>query len=105
MTMDGKDQTPEGRSTTFQAVQGEPEHYSGTTLLVSAYAAIWTILLVWVALAWRRQSALSARLDDLERVIDGASAAPPRGGPHQGGAVARARSAANEPSEEKQQGG
>ena len=93
MTMDGKDQQPgqatgpDARSTTFQAVQGEPEHYSGTTLLVSAYAAIWTILLVWVALAWRRQSALTARLDDLERVIDAVDA--------------RSRAGAGEKTEEK----
>jgi CcmD family protein len=97
--MDGKDQQPEqpgqttgpeGRSTTFQAVQGEPEHYSGTTLLVTAYAAIWTILLVWVAMAWRRQSALNARLDDLERVIDAADA--------------RSRASAGDKSEEKPAG-
>jgi heme exporter protein C len=123
MTMDGKDQEgphqttgpagegphqttgPEGRSTSFQAVQGEPEHYSGTTLLVSAYAAIWVILLVWVALAWRRQSALNARLDNLERVIDGAAAAPPRGGPQEESAKMRERAAKGEPGGEKQQAG
>jgi CcmD family protein len=72
---DGAPQTPEDRSTTFQAVQGEPEHYSGETLLVSAYAVLWMILLLWVAFVWRKQSTLDARLDDLEREIDKASAA------------------------------
>jgi hypothetical protein len=62
--------SPDDRATTFQAVQGEPEHYSGEALLVSAYAVLWVIVLAWVALAWRKQAALSARLDDLERVID-----------------------------------
>ena len=65
--------SPDDRATTFQAVQGEPEHYSGETLLVSAYAALWVIVLAWVALAWRKQAALSIRLDDLERVLDDAA--------------------------------
>jgi hypothetical protein len=63
--------TPDDRATTFQAVQGgEAQHYSGEVLLVSAYALVWSILLVWVALLWRRQSLLNDRLGDLERVID-----------------------------------
>jgi len=65
--------TPDDRATTFQAVKGEPEHYSGETLLVSAYAILWVIILVWVALVWRKQAALTTRLDDLERVIDDAA--------------------------------
>jgi hypothetical protein len=65
--------TPDDRATTFQAVKGEPEHYSGETLLVSAYAVLWVIVLAWVALAWRKQAGLSSRLDDLERVIDDAA--------------------------------
>jgi hypothetical protein len=65
--------SPDDRATTFQAVKGEPEHYSGETLLVTAYAVLWVILLVWVALVWRKQAALTLRLDDLERVIDDAA--------------------------------
>ncbi|MDP9149633.1 MAG: CcmD family protein [Myxococcota bacterium] len=65
---------PADRSTTFQAVQGEPEHYNGAALLVSAYAVLWIILLLWVGLVWRKQSALGARLDDLERVMKSAAA-------------------------------
>jgi hypothetical protein len=72
--------TPDDRATTFQAVKGEPEHYSGEGLLVTAYAALWVIVLVWVALAWRKQAALASRLDDLERVIDEAA----RKGPARG---------------------
>ena len=63
-------QTPDERSTSFQAVQGEAEHYSGETLLVSAYAIIWVIVFGWVAFVWRKQNALDTRLDDLEREID-----------------------------------
>jgi hypothetical protein len=66
-------QTPDDRATTFQAVKGEPEHYSGETLLVSAYAVLWVIILAWVALVWRKQAALAVRLDDLERVIGDAA--------------------------------
>jgi hypothetical protein len=65
--------TPDDRATTFQAVKGEPEHYSGEGLLVTAYSALWVIVLAWVALAWRKQAALASRLDDLERVIDEAA--------------------------------
>jgi CcmD family protein len=70
--------TPDSRSTSFQPVTGEPEHYSGEALLVSAYALIWVILLSWVALLWRKQSVLDARLDDLEHEIEKADAASPR---------------------------
>ena len=65
----GGGDTPDGRATSFQAVKGEPEHYSGATLLVTAYAALWAILILWVAFMWRKQAALTTRLDDLERVI------------------------------------
>jgi hypothetical protein len=61
---------PDDRATTFQAVQGsEAQHYSGEVLLVSAYALLWTVLLVWVAFLWRKQSVINDRLGDLERVI------------------------------------
>jgi|HubBroStandDraft_3_1064219.scaffolds.fasta_scaffold748264_2 hypothetical protein len=69
-----KEGAPSDRSTTFQAVQGEPEHYNGATLLVTAYVALWAILLLWVGLAWRRQSALHVRLAELEKVIADADA-------------------------------
>ncbi|MGH7298176.1 MAG: CcmD family protein [Polyangiaceae bacterium] len=66
--------TPGDRSTTFQAVEGNPkEQYSGGALLVAAYAALWVVLFAWVAIVWRKQSALHARLTDLERVIDKAA--------------------------------
>ncbi|HXN32414.1 MAG TPA: CcmD family protein [Polyangiaceae bacterium] len=71
-------QSPDGRSTSFQPVTGEAEHYSGEGLLVSAYALIWVILLSWVALVWRKQSVLDARLDDLEREIARADATSAR---------------------------
>ena len=64
---------PGDRSTTFQPVQGEAAHTSGEVLLVSAYALLWALLLGWVALLWKRQRAIGARLDDLERVIDQAA--------------------------------
>jgi hypothetical protein len=66
---------PSDRATTFQAVQGNPtEQYNGAALLVSAYAILWVILFAWIALVWKKQSALSTRLDDLERILDAAAA-------------------------------
>jgi hypothetical protein len=68
------------RATTFQAVSpGEAQHYSGEGLLVSAYVILWTILLVWVALLWRKQSLLNTRLSDLERVIEKTAAGAGKG--------------------------
>ena len=68
-------QNPDDRSTEFQAVQGNPsEQYSGATLLVTAYAVLWVVIFGWIALVWRKQRALDARLADLERVLDKAAA-------------------------------
>jgi hypothetical protein len=67
--------TPDDRSTTFTAVEGNAkEQYSGGTLLVTAYAALWVVLFAWVAIVWRKQGALNMRLLDLERVLDKAAA-------------------------------
>lgn len=62
------------RATTFQAVEGaQPEHYSGEVLLVSAYAAVFVILVAWIALIWRKAGAMDDRLTALEREIDKAA--------------------------------
>jgi hypothetical protein len=64
------------RATTFQAVEGaQPEHYSGELLLVSAYAALFVILVVWLALVWRKAGGMERRLAELEREIDKAAGA------------------------------
>lgn len=62
------------RATEFTAVDPNAEHYSGGTLVVEAYAAIWLILMAWIFLLWRKQASLAGRLDDLERTIDRAAA-------------------------------
>lgn len=64
---------PDDRATEFTAVEGA-EHYSGSSLLVEAYAAIWLILMAWIFMLWRKQATLSERLDGLERTIDRAAA-------------------------------
>jgi hypothetical protein len=70
--------SPNDRATTFQPMQGpQAEHYSGEVLLVSAYAILWVILISWIGLVWRKQSALGARLADLERELDKAAAGKP----------------------------
>jgi CcmD family protein len=74
VTAQKEPQTPDSRATSFQAVQTEPEHYSGEVLLVSAYALVWAFLFAWVAFVWRKQNALDGRLDDIEREIAKADA-------------------------------
>jgi hypothetical protein len=70
---------PDDRSQDFHAAQGEPQQYSGETLLVTAYCMLWVVLMVWIAIGWRKQSRIAQRLDDLERVIDKAAAAQDAG--------------------------
>ena len=65
---------PDDRATDFVAVDGA-EHYSGSKLMVSAYIAIWVILMGWLFMMWRKQSSLSDRLEGLERTLDRAAAA------------------------------
>jgi CcmD family protein len=75
--MQTHDTPPSERSTSFQAVQGNAgEQYSGTTLLVTAYAVLWVLLFAWIALVWRKQSGIAARLDELEREIGKAASKP-----------------------------
>ena len=63
--------TPDDRATDFKPVEGTTgEHYSGYTLMVEAYAAIWLILMAWLVLLWRKQADLGARLEGLEAAID-----------------------------------
>jgi hypothetical protein len=71
---DSAAKTPEDRSTTFQPVEGGPEQHNGATLLIEAYAVLWIILMTWLVFQWRRQGALNARLEGLERAIDRAAA-------------------------------
>jgi hypothetical protein len=74
MTTSQQPESPSDRSTTFQPVEGSAtEQYSGATLLVVAYAALWIVLFAWVAIVWRKQNALGARLQGLERVLDQAA--------------------------------
>ena len=58
----------------YKAVEGS-ENFSGSTLLVEAYSAIWIVLMAWILLLWRKQGTMAERLDDLERTIDRAAAA------------------------------
>lgn len=70
---------PDGRATEFTAVEGGNERYSGSTLLVEAYAAIWLILMAWIFMLWKKQASLTARLDGLEAAIDRAAATQAKG--------------------------
>lgn len=66
--------TADSRATTFQAVEGG-ETRSGEVLLVEAYAVLWVILFGWLLLMWRKQTRLSARIEELDRALDRAVAA------------------------------
>jgi CcmD family protein len=70
--------TPDDRATEFTAVDANAERYSGSTLVVEAYAAIWAVLMIWIYFLWRKQASLAGRLDDLERTIDRAAEAADR---------------------------
>lgn len=65
--------SPEDRATAFVPTEGGSEVRSGETLLVEAYVVLWLILMGWLYLTWRRQSTLSAQLDDLEKTIEKAA--------------------------------
>ena len=62
--------SPEERSTQFVAVTGpERQNTSATTMLVTAYALFWLLLMVFIWMTWRRQQRLSNRLQQLESQI------------------------------------
>ena len=59
---------PDDRATTFQAVEGRARALQRRDAARRAHTPVlWVIILVWVALVWRKQAALDARLDELER--------------------------------------
>ncbi len=62
--------TAEDRATEFSAISGQTsDHYNGYTLMVAAYAAIWVIMMVWLASLWRKQADLNTRIEGLEGAI------------------------------------
>jgi CcmD family protein len=61
--------TAEDRSTTFQPVQGGNQMQSGERLLVEAYAAIWVVMFVFLALMFRRQRRLDQRIEALDNAL------------------------------------
>ncbi len=62
--------------TEFQSVGNAPANYNGFTLMVTAYALIWVILMVWLLMMWQKSRALAARVDELDLAIDRAAAPP-----------------------------
>lgn len=62
--------TPEGRSQEFVPVTGGgTETTSAGGLLIAAYVLMWAILMGFILLTFRRQSAVDKRLADLERSL------------------------------------
>jgi CcmD family protein len=61
--------TPSERSTEFVAVQGGGDTTSAGTLLIAAYIIMWALLVGFIALTWRRQQRIDARIGELEKLI------------------------------------
>jgi hypothetical protein len=61
--------TPEQRAQEFVPVEGGTETTSAEAMLVTAYLVMWAILLGFLLLSWRRQRAMDARIDELERAL------------------------------------
>ena len=53
----------------FVPVQGGGETTSAEALLVTAYAIMWLLALVFVLLTWKKQNRLDRRLGALERAL------------------------------------
>ncbi len=69
-------QRPEDRKTEFVAVTGGRDGgASGEVLLVIAYLVMWTLLLAFVWLGWRRASRLGQKIERLERSIEDSESA------------------------------
>jgi hypothetical protein len=62
---------PSSRSTEFVPVEGGTESTSAELLLVVAYLVMWSLMLGFIGLAWRRQAKLENRLSELERQVSG----------------------------------
>ena len=62
--------TPEGRGASFVPVQGSEQMSGGGELVVAAYALVWALTLVWLLSMWRKQSALKARVNQLESQME-----------------------------------
>jgi CcmD family protein len=69
---------PENRSAEFVAVEGGSDTTSASTLLVSAYIAMWALLLGFLFLTWRRQQRIEARLGELDRALSRSGPEGPR---------------------------
>jgi len=60
---------PGSRSTEFVAVEGGQQTTSAEALLITAYVAMWALLLGFVFLSWRRQGRVEARISELEKSL------------------------------------
>lgn len=59
--------------TGFAPDTGGTETTSASTMLVLAYMALWGILMLFVAIGWRRQRDTAARLAKVERALKSSS--------------------------------
>jgi len=54
----------------FAPSEGGEETTSANAMLVSAYLALWVVLMLFIAASWRRQRATSKRLDEVEAALN-----------------------------------
>ncbi len=59
----------------FVPVSGGSETTSASSMLVAAYMLLWVVLMLFVALSWKRQRATAARLEAIERSLQENSSA------------------------------
>jgi CcmD family protein len=55
-----------GRATTFTGAPASGESVPGGTLMVTAYAIVWVVVLLMVVRVFQRQSALAKKVEELE---------------------------------------
>jgi len=56
-------------STAFATGPSKDDPMRNFGYTVAAYSVLWAVLLVFVFLGWRRQSAIDARIDELEAAL------------------------------------
>ena len=59
------------RATEFVATTGGEESSSAEGLLVAAYLIMWLLVLLFVWTTWKRQTKLDARVQELEKALQG----------------------------------
>jgi len=60
---------PSSRSTEFVPVEGGNDTTSAAGLLIAAYILMWSLVLGFLFLSWRRQGRVETRISELEKAL------------------------------------